>query len=467
MKYVFYISKSNPGKWTTYRRDAEQRRGDAWHLPKGKGRAERFDVPRILAKLQGDAELREKSEGRCQFRQVFIDGRKASAICAITDYLHARAVACSLRKLLYDEPDVSLFDAERGMKEISCKSDLPDEAFVIARQAYRRYRAEIIHKFLPQWPYAATVGYYKIAEDFTGFSLRLTASVTALAGSFEDCVRRFDSVLNRIANELGDEVYCCYSCFSVCHKETYTFNFVLEGMGKNPDRIGWMENGAPKVELLHRRGIWQTRREVEKLPEGEFECLLSRLDYQCALVADSCERNLADRFVNSYKVSKIIAKHGLDIQYGESSAHYHSLVAFWLHDDGWYSKDASLIRFADEDQACVILGVIGEIVPTYWKHYYDEFLVRPEETRQIVERMKEVREIVRKNPCDPTLGNLVENLERSSFADNCGQFYEGENYDEVRHMNLFKRRYDIVALCDIFIPWLDYAAISGFYVVGP
>ena len=153
MKYVFYISKSIPGEWTTYRRDAEQRRGDAWHLPKGKGRAERFDVPRILAKLQGDAELREKSEGRCQFRQVFIDGRKASAICAITDYLHARAVACSLGKLLYDEPDVSLFDAERGMKEISCKSDLPDEAFVIARQAYRRYRAEIIHKFLPQWPY--------------------------------------------------------------------------------------------------------------------------------------------------------------------------------------------------------------------------------------------------------------------------------------------------------------------------
>ena len=470
MKYVFYISKSMPENWTTYRRDTECRNGDSWHLPKGSEPAEQFDVPRILAKLQDDPELREKSEGRCQFRQVHIDGREVAAICVMTDYPHARAVACALGKLLYDEPEVSLYDAERDMKAISCRSDVPEGDFITARQAYRKYRAAIICKFLPQRHYAARVGYFKIDEDSAGSSLRVTASVTALEGDFKECIRRFDSILRELANALGDEVYCRNGCFFVCRKDA-SFRFVLEGVGKSPEWIGWMEDGEPKVHRLNRCGIWKTRKAIAKMPKGEMEHIRSRLHYSEALVADSQERNLADRFVNSYKLSKVIACHELDIVYGEHPDSPHSEVMFWLSYDGaWYypmMDDMSTIRFGDEDKASVILDIMGEVIPSYWKHYYEDFYVRAEEVQKIQIRMKEVREIVRRNPSDPALGKLADRLMRSSFAYDCEEFSRTEDFDKARKESLFKHRHDIVALYDIFIRWMDHASVDGFWVAGP
>ena len=469
MKYVFYISRSRPDKWTTYRRDTEKRNGDAWHLPKGDESAEQFDVPRILAKLKDDPELREKSEGRCQFRQVHIDGREVAAICAMTDYPHARAVAFALGKLLYDEPDVSIYDAERDMKVVSSKADVPEENFITARQAYKKYRATIISKFFPQRRYAARVGYFKIDEDYTGSSLWITVSVTALNGDFKERIRRFDSILREIANPQGDEVSCRNGCFLVSRKDV-TFKFVLEGVGKNPECIGWVEDGEPKVQRLHRCGIWKTRNAIAKMPKGEMGHIRSRLHYSEDLVADSQERNLADRFVNSYKLSKVIAVHKLDVIYGEHPYSPHSEVVFWLSYHGsWYEPEMNLstIRFCDEDKASIILDVIGEIIPSYWEHYYEDFYVRAEEVQRIKTRMKEVREIVRHNPSDPALGKLADRLMRSSFACDCEEFSRTEDYDKARKKSLFKHRYDIVALYDIFIRWMDYASHDGFFVTGP
>ena len=469
MKYVFYISKSMPDRWTTYRRDTEKRNGDSWHLPKGDEPAEQFDVPRILAKLKDDSELREKSEGRCQFRHVHIDGREVAAICVMTDYPHARAVAFALGKLLYDEPDVSIYDAERDMKVVSSKADVPEENFITARQAYKKYRVAIINKFLSQRRYAARVGYFKIVEDSTGSSLWVTVSVTALNGDFKERIRRFDSILREIANPQGDEVSCRNGCFVVCRKDG-TFKFMLEGVGKSPEWIGWVEDGEPKVQRLNRCGMWKTREAIAKMPKGEMEHIRSRLHYSEDLVADSQERNLADRFVNSYKLSKVIAGHKLDIIYGEHPDSPHSEVAFWLSYHGaWYDPemDLSTIHFGDEDKASVILDVIGEIIPSYWEHYYEDFYVRPEEVQRIETRMKEVREVVRRNPSDPSLGKLANRLMNSSFACDCEEFSRTEDYDNARKKSLFKHRNDIVALYDIFIRWLDYASDDGFFVTGP
>ena len=164
----------------------------------------------------------------------------------------------------------------------------------------------------------------------------------------------------------------------------------------------------------------------------------------------------------------MILKHGLDIVYGRQPNY--SEVVFGLHNDG-YPRDlgieSSRIYFGDELDAGVILGVLGEIIPSYWEHFYDEFLVRPEETRQIVERLKEVREAVRRDPCDPRLGKLVDYLMRSSFALDTNLLHEAEDYDEAKKKSLFRHRYDIVALYDIFIRWMEYASAEGFWVEGP
>ena len=469
MKYVFYISKSGPDEWTTYRRDTEKLNGDSWHLPKGDEPAEQFDVPRVLAKLKDDPELREKSEGRCQFRQVHIDGREIEVICVMTDYSHAAGVAGAIGRLLYDEPGVSLFDAERGMMEISKWSDIPDEGFIAARQAYRRYRSAIIQKFLPQRNYAARVAYFKIDEECMFNSLHITVSVTALEGDFKECISRFDSVIREVAGELGDEVDCKSGCFSVCRNDWYLFNFVLEGVGKCPQWLGWMDDGQPKMELLNRCGIWKTRKAIAKLPKGEMEHIQSRLHNGEDLVANSCERNLADRFVNSYKLSRMIAKHGFDIVYGDRPNEYHALVSFDIsaRECAWDSEDTfSAIHFCEEELSYVLLGVINEIIPSYWDYFYERFYVRPDEACRIEARMKEVREIVRKNPCDPVLGGLVDWLMRSPFADDWGSFPEEMDFDEARKKSLFKHRCDLVAFYDMFIRWLDCACHGGFFVTG-
>ena len=127
----------------------------------------------------------------------------------------------------------------------------------------------------------------------------------------------------------------------------------------------------------------------------------------------------------------------------------------------------STIRFGDEDKASVILDLIGEIIPSYWEHYYEEFYVRAEEVQRVVDRMKEVREIVRRNPTDLALGRLADRLMRSSFAWDHDESAVPEDYDEVKKKSLFKHRHDIVALYDIFIRWMDYASHDGFFVVGP
>ena len=81
--------------------------------------------------------------------------------------------------------------------------------------------------------------------------------------------------------------------------------------------------------------------------------------------------------------------------------------------------------------------------------------------------MTEVREIVRKNPCDPVLGGLVDWLMRSPFADDWGSFPEEMDSDEARKKSLFKHRRDLVAFYDMFIRWLDCACHGGFFVTGP
>ena len=471
MKYVFYISKSMPHKWTTYRRDTEKRNGDSWHLPKGEETvAEPFDVHRIMAKLKGDSGLKEKSEGCCQFRQVRIEDKAIASICVMTDYPHARAVASALGSLLYDEPDVSLYDAERDMTEISGRSDVPAESFILARQTYMHYRAAIINKFLPQRPFAAKWGFYKLGEAHCGCIPSIDAVVTAASGDFRECFRRFDRILKEIAAERDEEVLCRYDHFTVHSNGGFNLNFYLEGIGKCPQYAGWMCDGRPTVRMLHRSGIWRTLRAIDKMPRGELEHIRSRLYYGENLVGDSGERNLADRFVDSYKLSKLIKKHNLDVIYGERPYDNHSYVSFWTNDEdyGWDTdKVSSIIHFCDEDQAYAILAAIAEIIPSYWDYYYEKFYVRPEETLLILSKMKQIRDIVSKNPSSDELGEFKQVFLRTTFACDRDVISSADDYDKGRVQSLFKHRHDIVALYDIFMRWMDHVKRDGFYVEGP
>ena len=112
---------------------------------------------------------------------------------------------------------------------------------------------------------------------------------------------QFHNALKKAALD-GESVYCTPGRFIVEHEHdnfSYCFTFVVEGPGKCPMYMGWVEDGEVKLEMLRRMGIYKLRKSMSRQEE---EYVRSRLHYD---VEFSTRRDLctsADRFVASYKL---------------------------------------------------------------------------------------------------------------------------------------------------------------------
>ena len=122
-----------------------------------------------------------------------------------------------------------------------------------------------------------------------------------------------------------------------------------------------------------------------------------------------------------------------------------------------------------------MIAVIEDIIPYYGRYYCNVFHLRHEEVEMILERIKNIRGIIIKNPSDPSLGEIAKKLLDYPFGynvENGKEIYTDS--EEEQHKNLFKNRFKIVAILDFFSWWLkqhyengsenDLAiTIAGFY----
>ncbi len=483
MRYQFFICKPL-NNW-----DALVSRVLREYLVGGECRIDRqdvfspFDVARLIELLRVASGEAAGFAPSFKFRQVH--GLQLVAIR--TEYRKAQEVADALMKCLNGN-DLFLFDGEMDCRTGIGKGERT--RFVVAKLAYLRHKIAIFKEFSATsgWSWNANASVYKLGECHyyynTGQSNRWAIIDTAISMTQGDIKRGATNLyrlLSERANGHGETVYCENGYFAVDNKqEGYLLRFVLEGCGKTPQWMAWMENGNVKVEILHRMGIYRTRRVLSALGQGEEEYARSRLYFNELFTTRGEWRNPADRFVDSYKMSVWLKKHNLDIIYGRHPNRCCGAFCFYVCDEpnlGWDSWRTCSRFLIPEMVAAPLLALIEDTIPYYYEYYYDRIHVRKEEAAHILERLKEVRQQIIDDPSAHSLGKIPERLLWSSFASppnpDINQIKSEAKIREEHGKVLFERRFEVVALLDFFARWLEdqrYApgiVFDGFYVEGP
>ena len=437
-----------------------------------------FDVERLCKLLRVASGEQAGFAPKFKYRQVC----GLPLVSITTEYHKAQEVAASLSMCLPDD-GLILFDGE-----MECCANISKTAraeFIKARLAYQRYRLALFNEFnaASVWRHNKGAMVHKLGECYGYECHRDTKRIYARCSidtvvsfvrgkSPADSVLRFNDLLRKLATEQGESVYCKDGCFIVENANTdYQLRFVIEGYGKSPEWTGWIEDGNVKIERLHRMGIYRVRKELARMGKGEEDYARSRLYFPERFNTRGDWRNPADRFADSYKISKQLKKQNLDIIYGRHPYRNNGEFVFYAcdkHDLGWDAWKTSSSFVMPEEQAAPLLAIFESVIPCYYEYYYSTFHFRKEEVAQILERIKVVRQQVINDPCDSSLGTIRKRLMRSDFAwkrpDGTTPF---RSHEKVARKILSKNRFRVLALIDFFAWWLSEQRNDGFYVAGP
>ena len=404
---------------------------------------------------------------RFKFRQVY----GLPLLAVKTEYRKALEVADALAACLGDE-GLKVFDGE-----MECRADIEKGErvrYVAARLAHQRLRCAL-QKTLRLAPgnVCAWAAYFNLGQCFCrgGF---IDTGIVILKGDIRDAVRTVDVTL-RHSLLGGEALSCSHGCFVVENKVVgYSVRFVVEGTGKSAQYMGWVEDGEVRLEMLHRMSLYLAAKRIGEMGHGEESCIRSRLYFNENFESRGDLRNPADRFVDSYNISKRLKKSNLDIIYGRHPLRGHNEFAFYDRvNQGsgreWDSWKGVSIFTTTEEQAMPLLAILESVVPYYFdEYYYKSFYFRKEEVQQILERIKVVRRQIRIDPCDSSLGKILERLLCSDFA---VRYSDGSRTphldDKMERALLMQNRFRIVELLDFFSWWLTNAGQGGFYVEGP
>lgn len=445
-----------------------------------------FDVKRVSALLQKASCKPAGTPPMFKIRQLkeIQDNPLPSVLAVTTEYHLAPEVIVLLSKHLEKEGLV-LFDAEMGCLDAVAEiTPLERQEMVIARLAHQRYCIALRDKM--DSIDRQRVSVFKLGDCFClqEFPIHSTidTSIALLNGILPDATKQLHTILLELADEYGEHVYCKDGCFIVENdKEKYRLRFVLEGTGKFPMYLSWVENGEVKLEMLHRMGVFRARKSIAKLvPKwsqllAEEEYIRSRIYFREAFPTRGSWRNPADRFVDSYKISRNFTKNNLEILYGRHPLKTCSEFCFRENekaDSGWDSWKKSSRFMLFDDMAAPLQGLVEAVIPYYFNYYYDSLYICREEVEQILDKYKELRPIILKNPQDARLGTIARWLiEDSRFA-----YYPLENATDDKNENqkrsLFTHRKEVVALYDFFVWWLTEQwkskyEYNGFCLEGP
>lgn len=436
-----------------------------------------FGLERISKSLQAASIEAAGSPPMFKVRQVTNFRGEALPILQITTEYHlAQKVAEELSKFLAEE-GVMLFDAE--MDCLDAVDDIAKrerEKFVVTRLAYQRH-CTALRKAFDQGLQRRDFLIYKLGECFCMNDMPIRSpvidtSIALMRGDLEKTAKKLHATLSETAKAHGGEhVYCKDGCFVVENEATrYRLRFVLEGVGKSPMYLCWIEHGTVNRTLLHRMGIYRTRKLIEKQPAGEEEHIRSRLYFQEFFFTRAEWKNPADRFVDSYKISCKLRKNKLELIYGRHPFRTCTEFCFSeddVNDKGWDAWKNNSKFDIYENEGLPLLALVAEVIPYYPNYYYDSFHVRKEEVVQILSLLKKIRPIIRRNPLDASLGKIAKHLLDSSFAYPPDDATDADG-EKSRQECLLSRRRELNALYDFFEWWLtERKYYSGFHIIGP
>jgi hypothetical protein len=428
-----------------------------------------FDAERLTKLLRVASGEAAGFDPKLTFRQV----ADLPLVSVWTSYRKAQEVVEALG-ICVSSVGAVLFDGEM---DFTTDASVRDRArFVSAWLAHQRLRIALQKMpALTESLCSTCVKYFQLGHCFYREGIIDTA-IMIIRGSMVDVVKAVNEVLRSALTE-GEVLYCSSGCFVVESKSGgYKIRFVVEGPGKSAQYMGWIENGEVHLEMLRRMSLCQAIKAISGMGRGELELIRSRLYFDEAFATRGELRNPADRFVDSYKMSRRLNKFGLDIVYGYhpfgNRGEYDFYFCNW-HNLGWDAwKGQSYFTMTEED-INLLMAIFESVVPYYSEYYYDDFHFRKEESKQILVKIRSVRQEVIKDPTGQSLGVVGQRLLYTTFACRYPDGRITSRYDEEKFDILRQNRSRIVAMLDFFAWWLRgridacRSSFHGFHVVGP
>ena len=428
-----------------------------------------FDVERLTKLLRVASGEAAGFDPKFKFRQI----GELPFVSVCTSYRNAEEVVSALG-ICVSSVGAVLFDGE--MECCSGVGKRDRARFVDVRLAHQRLKIALQkHPALARSLRGTWARYFTVGQCFHHEGIVDTA-IMIMRGSISGAVKAVDKTLRSVLSE--DEVlYCSCGCFVVENKKAgYKIRFVVEGPGKSAQYMGWIENGEVHLEMLRRMSLYRTLKAISGMDYGELELIRSRLYFCEAFDTRGEWRNPADRFVDSYKISRRLKKFGLDIVYGHHPSGNSGEFGFYFcnwHNLGWDAwKGQSYFTMTEED-INLLMAIFESVVPYYGEYYYDDFHFRKEEAEQILAKIRSVRQEVIKDPTGQSLGVVGQRLLYTTFACRYPDGRITSRYDEEKFDMLRQNISRVVAMLDFFAWWLRgqidvcWSSFHGFHVVGP
>lgn len=334
---------------------------------------------------------------------------------------------------------LELYDAEKDRSYFH--TDLFDERFVTAKMRTKEIRDRITEGTDGLWRIKKLAFYDEGYYNYASYCVTL---VKIKGIPFEKRVTDFYSLLlSSLKN--GEELITSDRCFTV-KSEYYEITYCLEGYKKDADKIGYMENGEPKTVVLHRMSC-----------EKAFKWASDNLKCDVSFIMNVYEMkeyypNPADRFVKIINIMKQDEKEKYF-----SVSHFTSIggsLNFKVVDAYGFNEEETSLFSIDETDMGPVFTVVKEFYPYLSERYYDRNHIPAEMMRDIVDKAKEIRELIINDTFNEKLKPYVDkndfySLQRKDSDDDIKLF--NDNFIQY----LYKRRYDAVRIYDVFIEWAE------------
>lgn len=353
--------------------------------------------------------------------------RKVSYIFLATSFEKAAEVLPRVHAIAA-ENGLVMYDAELNR---TYYRELVDVPYITMQTRQQALRLAITESVKPVWSVRCILLPVKGERKECAYAITLRKDA---AVSFGERNERFYACL-RDNLAVGEKLTCEDRCYTVSG-HGYSVTYVLEGYKKQPDRIGFVENGVPKTALLHRMGVEAAYRWTEECGGVTPESVLQRT------VLREMRKNIPNpgtRYVVSAKISKWIRKLPIDIGYRKLGPCGSAIRFHVVPDRDDPAPEEVSVLAIEESDAGYILPFIHDVYPYFMERYYLTPNHLPAEMWwRIMERLRKAKNMILHDTFNPELEPYIVKFPYYNTAE-----------------LLYSHRFEAVLLIDIFLQWSE------------
>ena len=256
--------------------------------------------------------------------------------------------------------------------------------------------------------------------------------------SLEEQVLDFYNLLSGAVTE-GEKLLTDNRCFTVKSKY-YQISYTLEAYSKHTDRIAYIKDNRPCVELMYRMGCNEAFKWAEKNMDCEYGYCMYKNEMMNAF------KNPADRFVKGINIKKQIQREKFCMDYCGSFGGAIDFRAYTTY-KRCSVEDKSTLAI-DGCDVMPLLDIIEKFYPYIYERFYETSYLPEEMMEDIITKMKEVRDLIINDTYNEELKTYIKDIKCFSYLDH--NYSGDENWIEFLH----KHRYEAVRIYDVFIDWV-------------